>query len=155
MIVVSDTAAITTLLKIGREHLLFELFGKVMVPQSVWGELLAFHSQLPDFVVLRPVTTGNQRLPETEPLGRGEAEAIQLAKEINADLFLTDDLQARAVAARLKIKRTGLLGLLVRAKQAGHILSVRETVEMLETRGGLYLSDAVKTEAMRLAGEAG
>jgi hypothetical protein len=154
MTVVSDTTAITTLLKIGREHLLFKLFGKVMVPQSVWDELLAFHSQLPDFVVLQPVAAGNQRLSETDPLGRGEAEAIQLAKEINADLFLTDDLQARAVATRLKIKRTGLLGLLVRAKQAGHIFSVRETIEMLETKGGLYLSDEVKAEAMRLAGEA-
>ena len=97
----------------------------------------------------------DQRSPETELLGRGEAEAITLAKEISADLLLTDDLKARIVAANLKIKCAGLLGLMVRAKQAGRVASVREAIGMLETRGGLYLSEAVKTEALKLAGEAG
>ncbi len=38
----------------------------------------------------RPVQEPNQRLAGTESLGRGEAEAIKLAQEINADLLLTD-----------------------------------------------------------------
>jgi predicted nucleic acid-binding protein len=92
-------------------------------------------------------------LPETLSLGRGEGEAIQLAKEINADLLLTDDLAARRAAARLNVKCSGLLGLMVRAKECGRIGSLREAVEALETRGGLYLSDAIKAEALKLAGE--
>jgi predicted nucleic acid-binding protein len=153
MIVVGDTTAITTLLKAGREQLLLELFGKVMVPQAVWDELRAFHAQLPNFVLLRPVAEAERRLPETQSLGRGEAEAIKLAKEIHADLLLTDDLKARAVASGLKIKCAGLLGLIIRAKQSGQIVSAREAIELIEMRGGLYLSDAVKAEALKLAGE--
>jgi hypothetical protein len=153
MTVVSDTTAITTLLKAGEERLLLRLFGKVIIPQAVWDELMTFHSRLPDFILLHPVEEAGKRSPETKSLGRGEAEAIKLAKEINADLLLSDDLQARAAAASLKIKRTGLLGLIIRAKQFGHIISARETIEILETRGGLYLSDTVKAEALKLAGE--
>ena len=153
MIVVSDTTAVTTLLKAGMEGLLSELFENLTVPKAVWDELIAFHSQLPGFVLLREVGRPDRRLPETASLGRGEAEAITLAKEINADLLLTDDLKARAVAASLNVKCTGLLGLLIRAKKRGRIASVREAIGTLERRGGLYLSDAVKAEALRLAGE--
>ena len=152
MIVVSDTTAITTLLKAGMEDLLSHLFTTVIVPQAVWDELLAFHPQLPGFVMLRP-TAQTQRFPETMALGRGEAEAIMLAREIDAELLLTDDLEARRVAARLGVKCSGLLGVLIRAKQSARISSVREAIGTLESRGGLYLSDTVKAEALKLASE--
>lgn len=153
MIVVSDTTAVTTLLKAGMEGLLCELFGTVTVPQAVWDELLAFHPRLPDSVLLRPVAPTDRRFPQTELLGRGEAEAITLAIAINAGLLLTDDLKARGVAAALNIKCTGLLGVLIYGKQHGRLASVKEAMEKLETRGGLYLSEAVKAEALKLAGE--
>ncbi len=153
MTVVTDTTAVTTLLKAGEERLLREIFGIVSVPQAVWDELLAFHSHLPDFVLRRPVLEPNQRLAGTELLGRGEAEAIKLVQEIGADLLLTDDRKARAAATLLGIKCSGVLGLIVRAKQLGHLSSVRDTIDVLQKRGGLYLSDAVKVEALKLAGE--
>jgi predicted nucleic acid-binding protein len=153
MIVVSDTTAVTTLLKAGMEGLLRELFGSVIIPQAVWDELNAFHSQLPDFVLLRALARPGSRLPGTASLGLGEAEAITLAKEVNADLLLTDDLKARGVAARLNVKSIGLLGLLIRAKQRGYVPSVRDAIGTLQRQGGLYLSEAVKAEALRLAGE--
>jgi predicted nucleic acid-binding protein len=153
MIVVSDTTAITTLLKAGMEGLLHQLFENVTIPRAVREELLVFHSQLPGFVLLRPIAGSDRRLPETGSLGGGEAEAITLAKEISADLLLTDDLKARSIATSLNIKCTGLMGLLIRAKQRGHISSVREAMGRLEARGGLYLSASVKAEALKLAGE--
>jgi predicted nucleic acid-binding protein len=82
MIVVSDTTAITTLLKAGEERLLQQLFDEVIVPQAVWDELRVFHSRLPDFVCLRLAAEATRRFPETGALGRGEAEAIKPAKEI-------------------------------------------------------------------------
>jgi hypothetical protein len=153
MIVVSDTTAITTLLKVGMEGLLSELFETVAIPQAVWNELLAFHSQLPNFVLLRSIARKDQRLRQTSSLGSGEAEAITLAKEINADLLLTDDLKARRIAASLNINFMGILGLLIRAKQRGHIISIRDAIGKLEAPGGLYLSVAVRKEALKLAGE--
>jgi predicted nucleic acid-binding protein len=55
-------------------------------------------------------------------LGKGEAEAILLAKEVGADILLTDDRKARAAAASL---------------------NVTTMVEVFEKQGGLYLSPDV------------
>jgi hypothetical protein len=41
----------------------------------------------------------------------------------------------------------------VLAKQANHLESVTAMIEVLEKQGGLYLSPAVKAEAMKIAGE--
>lgn len=153
MSVVSDTTAITTLLKAGQVELLHELFENVFVPQAVWDELKAFHSNLPDFIELRAVSDSSQRLPGTEFLGRGEAEALLLAKELNARLLVTDDRKARAAAKKLNIVCVGLVGVVIHAKRIGKISSVRDLLEIIETKGGLYLSDAVVAEALRLANE--
>jgi uncharacterized protein len=153
MNVVSDTTAITTLLKAGQVGLLRELFDRVFVPQAVWDELKAFHSSLPDFVELRTVSNSGQRLPGMEFLGRGEAEALLLAKELNARLLVTDDRKARAAAKKLNIVCVGLVGIVIQAKRAGKISSVRDLLDIIETKGGLYLSDAVVAEALRLADE--
>jgi len=134
MSVVSDTTAITTLLKAGQARLLQELFE-------------------PDFVEFRPVRNPGQRLPGTETLGRGEAEAISLAKELNARLLVTDDRKARAAAKRLNVPCIGLVGMVIQAKRLGKISSVRDLLEIIATSGGLYLSDAVIAEALRVTNE--
>jgi predicted nucleic acid-binding protein len=152
MIVVSDTTAITTLLKTGDGDLLASLFGKVIVPPAVWDELRAFHSSLPVFIEVCSLSD-SIRPAGTERLGRGEMEAMQLALQISADWLLLDDRQARGTAVRLGIRCVALPGLLIKAKQLGHVRSFRELLARLEQRGGLYLSDAVKEEALRQAGE--
>lgn len=99
MSVVSDTTAITSLMKAGRPQLLQELFERVLVPQAVWDELKDFHPQLPSFVELHPVRDATQRLSGTEVLGRGEAEALLLARQLSARLLLTDDRNSTSILA--------------------------------------------------------
>jgi uncharacterized protein len=96
MIVVSDATPISTLLKADQATLLQKLFDVVIIPEAVFEELLAFHAELPDFVRVQPVSARNHRLQGTENLGKGEAEAIQLAKEIGADILLTDETKSFA-----------------------------------------------------------
>jgi uncharacterized protein len=151
--VVSDTTPITTLLKARQADLLQKLFGLVTIPEAVFEELRAFHPAIPDFIRVQTVVGPGRRLPGTENLGRGEAEAVRLAKEAGAEILLTDDRKARAAAASLGIKCAGLLGLLIQAKRANHITSVRAMIEVLEAEGGLYLSPEVKAEALKIAGE--
>jgi predicted nucleic acid-binding protein len=153
MNVVSDTTAITTLLKAEQDRLLQDLYERVLVPQAVWDELKAFHSELPEFIALHPLHAPIQPLAGTESLGRGEAEALLLAKELNAQLLLTDDRQARLAARRLHIPCIGLVGMIVQAKRLGKISNVRAVLNLLETKGGLYLSDTVVAVAMQLADE--
>ena len=50
MIVVSDTSPITSLLQVGVENLLPDLFGQVIIPEAVRDELLKFHPSLPGWL---------------------------------------------------------------------------------------------------------
>ena len=85
MIVVSDTTAITSLIQIGRAGLLSQIYGEVFIPQRVEHELLAGHARLPGFIRVKNISNR----PDYERLrlavDAGEAEAIVLAKELNAD----------------------------------------------------------------------
>jgi predicted nucleic acid-binding protein len=47
MIVVSDTSVISALIQIGREELLLEIFGEVVIPEKVAAELAVSHPALP------------------------------------------------------------------------------------------------------------
>jgi predicted nucleic acid-binding protein len=47
----------------------------------------------------------------------GEASTIALAKEMESSLLLLDDLKATKLAAKLNLKFTGTLGVILVAKQ--------------------------------------
>jgi predicted nucleic acid-binding protein len=79
--------------------LLKKLFDTVIIPEAVSEELMAFHPQIPDFVRVQSVTARHRRLSRTEKLGKGEAEAILLAKEVGADM-LFDRFDRRPQSSR-------------------------------------------------------
>ena len=153
MIVVSDTSVITLLIHVGQERLLQRLHGAVLIPDAVHRELLQTHSRLPDFLEVRQA--GNRHFVarlEME-LDLGEAEAIVLAKETDADLLLIDEKLGRQVALREGIRIAGVVGLVVEAKHRRLIDSVRNLLARLESEAGFRVSDSVREEACHLAGE--
>jgi uncharacterized protein len=54
-----------------------------------------------------------------------------LAKELNADLLIIDELKGRKQAKNLNINILGVLGFLVLAKQKGLVESVKEILDQL------------------------
>jgi uncharacterized protein len=153
MIVVSDTSPITTLLKIGRINLLQQLYKDVLIPPTVRDELSVLHAQLPDFFQVAEVADlgrVKQLLAEIDP---GEAEAIVLAKEKHADVLLIDEIEGREVAAREGVRFIGLLGVLIQARQSGHIPSLTALIEQLGAQTTFRLSEEIKTKALKIAGE--
>ncbi|QXD16313.1 DUF3368 domain-containing protein [Rhodocaloribacter litoris] len=86
-------------------------------------------------------------------LGRGEAEAIALALERNADLVLLDEREGRRAARRLGLSVTGVLGLLVEAKAKGHVATLRPLVDALRQVAGFYVHDEVYRAVLRQVGE--
>ena len=85
-------------------------------------------------------------------LGKGEAEAIAIAHERDALLILDDGL-ARRHAQLIGVTLTGTLGVLVKAKTAGHIPQVAPLISRL-TEFGFRVSGQTRDAVLRLADEA-
>jgi predicted nucleic acid-binding protein len=160
MIVVSDAGPLIALAKVDRLVLLRELFGEVLIPQTVQRELFAKHGAesarldeaLLDF--LRVVTVSavaGEVEAATSRLGLGEKHAIALAHERRA-LLVIDDRMGRAVARRLGLSITGIVGVLIQAKQVGLVPDVGTLLRDM-CRRGYWLSDEVLAAAAELAGE--
>lgn len=128
MIVISDTSPLNYLILIGQEELLSKLFGRVLIPQTVFDELKAtgaslqvrdWTRNLPEWIEVKQTNlTANAAL---DHLDAGEREAILLARELSADLLLVDDKPARQTAVSFGVAVTGTLGILDRAAREGLI----------------------------------
>lgn len=87
-------------------------------------------------------------------LDSGEAEAIALARQINADWFLTDDAAARLFAQSLRIEVHGSLGVVLWAAAVGELsqADAEATLERL-AKSSLWISSKVLAEARAALGK--
>ena len=96
MIVISDTTAITNLFQVGQLSLLAKVFGRVMIPPAVETELSEVPGQW-DFIAgmnfVEVKTPGDLAAVAHFKLSLddGEAEAIALAIELQADFLVMDE----------------------------------------------------------------
>ena len=151
MIVVSDTSPLTALLSVGEEEILPRLFGKVIVPIAVREELMQSHALLPDWLEVRDVVDLAAAKRLTLMVDEGEAEAIELAKELHADLLLIDERKGRRLAVAEGVSVIGLL--VVLAKRRGLIPSAHNLLAALKDQAGFYLSGELVDRALASVGE--
>lgn len=104
MIVVSDTSPITSLVDVGQVELLRTLFGTVIVPPEVSRELERGRVGVPGWVEVRELKDRTMVSRFSVEVDLGEAEALALAIELNADRLLIDEQQGRAIAERLGLR---------------------------------------------------
>lgn len=86
-------------------------------------------------------------------LHQGEAEAIALAAGLSSDLVLIDELEGRRLAAAVKLKVSGTLGILRRAKASGVIPIVRQAVGLLRRKAGFFIAHRLESNVLIEAGE--
>jgi uncharacterized protein len=86
-------------------------------------------------------------------LGQGEAETIALGLELPADLVLLDERAGRAAAARVGLRITGVLGVLLRAKLQGDIPMLRPELDALRNKARFFIAPALEKQVLRGAGE--
>jgi len=158
MIVVSDTSPITNLLRIGRIDLLRDLFQTVVIPNSVYTEIAAVEDQRDpiseiDWIKIVSVTNSQLLNKLLRTLDRGESEAITLAVELSADYLLIDESLGRTEAKKLDLEITGVLGVLIRAKEKGLIPLVGPEIRKLISDAGFWLNDDLVRSVLRNIGE--
>jgi len=153
MLVVSDTSPISALLQIGRAELLEKLFGTVCIPPAVNDELIRFHSALPTFIDVRVVFDQARVKSFLNQLDLGEAEAIVLAAESNADYLLIDERRGRKAASEAGVPIIGLVGVILLAKSRGLISTVKTLLNELQASAGFYIDDLLLQKALDAAGE--
>jgi uncharacterized protein len=158
VIVVSDTSPITNLAAIGQLDLLEKLYTSIIIPQAVYNEMVAVGKVVPgawevqtfSWIQIQVVTNAQSVVDiqtSQDNIDLGEAEAIVLSLELNADLVLMDERRGRAVAIDYGLKVTGLLGVLVQAKRNGLIADVKplmdRLIEQVDFRVGSQLYETV------------
>ena len=161
MIVVADAGPIIHLSQLGHLDLVPALFGRVIVPRRVYDEIVQAGKGLPGSTELqgapwvdldeRDLRTAVARLLRNH-LDAGEAEALGLALEVQADLVLSDDRQARIAAESLGLRVQGTLGILLEARRQGKIQVLAPLLIHLRAKG-VWLSDALIERVLQEVGE--
>jgi predicted nucleic acid-binding protein len=161
VIVVSDTSPINNLAAINQLHLLQQLYGTVIIPEAVYQELTdpsfpvagATEVQTFDWIQTRAVSDRAIVEALSNELDIGEAEAIALAVEIQADQVLMDERRGRLVASRLNLRYIGILGVLVEAKSQSLISEVKPLLDDLIDQAGFWIAAPLYSSILQLVDE--
>lgn len=158
MIIVSDTSPITNLIQIGKLELLRQLYHRIIIPPAVYAELAFLEHQkslLEKEDWIEPNEIHDQTLLPAllQRVDRGEAEAIALAIELKANLILMDEQTGRRVAEEFGLKITGVLGVLVQAKQNGLISDVKFFMEKLRNEASFRIHPQLFDDILKMVGE--
>jgi predicted nucleic acid-binding protein len=86
-------------------------------------------------------------------LDLGEAEAIALALELKADELLIDERLGRRETVRLGLSITGILGVLLIAKNRGLVSKVKPIMESLISQANFRISHQLYEEVLQTANE--
>lgn len=147
--------------RISQLSLLQQVVQRIVIPQAVADELLAYVSaqgvgsvnlEQESWIQTRLIKDRQQVNLLLPTLDLGEAEVIALALENQASLVLMDELTGRQVAQSLGLKITGSIGLLIRAKQQGLIPAIKPLIEQMQ-QAGLYYSNRFIEMVLRQCGE--
>ncbi|NOZ57988.1 MAG: DUF3368 domain-containing protein [Euryarchaeota archaeon] len=161
--VVCDSSMLIHLAKIERLHLLRDFYGKVVITRAVWREVVEEGKDREDARLIKEAVEAGWIAvdsPANEPLVKilerhlhpGEAETIALAVERSA-LVLLDESEGRRVADIYGLRKTGVVGILLKAKLKGAIPSLKKELDALRHRAGFWISDELYSKALKFAGE--
>ena len=161
MIVVSDTSPLCNLALINHLWLLEAIYQTVIIPTLVADELAAANNPaIPAILQLDWIQTRSptntaiaNQLQCDRGLDAGEANAIALAFELQADDLLIDERLGRREARQLGLSIIGILGILVTAKQRNLIPQVQPVMDALIHQAGFRVSPQLYQRVLTLANE--
>ncbi|MHB8973519.1 MAG: DUF3368 domain-containing protein [Pirellulaceae bacterium] len=161
MSIVSNASPLINLARIGQFGLLRDVYGEIIIPEAVWNEIVGEGAGQPGAVELEHAewitmqAVSNHLLVQSlrQDLDAGEAEAIVLAVEVNADLLLMDERLGRQVARHLGMSVSGLIGLCIEAKHKGIIVAIKPLLDALRDQAGFRIRPSLYEQVLAEAGE--
>jgi uncharacterized protein len=156
---VCNATPLIHLSRIGRVELLRELYTEILVPSAVLDEIIRDPSVALDAAFtsgwLKRVSANNREQVdqiERDLGGRGEAEVIAVALEIEGAIVLIDERAARTYARSRGLQVLGTVGAVLNAKRRGLIERATPLLDDLR-RSGFWLDDATYRRARELVSE--
>ena len=156
--VVSNTTPIISLLKLNRIDLFEKLYNELYIPIAVFNEIEAgkdkiYYKDLSEIDWIKIVEIENKlSVKYFLDLDSGEAEAIVLATELNADLIIIDEKLGRYHAKNADLKVIGTIGVLLKAKKEGLIFAIKPLLDEL-TENNVWISEKFKRDILVQIGE--
>lgn len=161
MLIVSDTSPLSNLALIGELSLLQSVYPKILIPSIVEAELMRLSEIQP--IISSQIASGwlevqaPTDLPLLQALNQsldpGEAAAIALAIELNADRLLIDEKLGRRISIGYGLKIRGIVGILVNAKTKGLVPAVQPILNRLVEQAGFRISQSLYDLTLQEAGE--
>lgn len=148
-LIICDTSSLILFDKINKLDLLSLCYQKIYVTPEIVAE---FGNVLPGWIEVKKVTNHSLQQTLIQILGSGESSAIALCFEIPNALVVIDDLKARKIARSLNLKITGSLGILIKAKEKGHIHQLKPVLQEIE-QTDFRISKNVIKKILKLVGE--
>ncbi len=161
MIVICDASPLIVLATVHRLDLLRQLFDEIVIPESVYREVVVDGAGEPGADAVAAATWMRRQSAMDQPLfvqlqrrlGPGEAEAIALALELKADLVVIDEQRARRIAAGYGLRVLGTVGVLIQARMQGLLSALKPELDNLRTSTQLYIDDVLYERALQAVGE--
>jgi uncharacterized protein len=157
--VIVNTSPLQYLHQAGQLDLFPKLFGRIIVPDAVAAELAAGRRlgvSLPEPEALEWIDLRSPASPVggllSWDLGAGESAVLSLALEHSGSWVVLDDKLARQAALHLNLPLLGTAGILLRAKHAGHLQTVRPVLDQFVSLG-FRLTPETLRNILDLAGE--
>jgi predicted nucleic acid-binding protein len=135
----------------------------VRIPQDVLNELqvgyeypeMARIQQAIDaqWLTVESITNSHVQQSLMLDIDRGEAAAIALALELGITRIVMDEADGRATAKAMGLQPIGVLGILLRAKHEGKILSLSDEMSRLRHDAGFFIAESLFQRLRREAGE--
>ena len=150
MIVIADTSPINYLIWIAQIDVLPKLYGRILIPSSVYDELTdddareavrKWIAEAPDWLEVRKPSHSPDAELISADLDKGEGDAILLALELHADELIIDDMPGRKEAERRHLHFIGTLGILHAAGKQG-LLDFHSALDQL-CRTNFHISQAL------------
>jgi len=161
---IADSSTLIHLAGIDKLDLLKRFHKGITIPSAVWREVVEQGKNRPGSEAVKRarqagwievVTPNNQDLVKAlgQELDQGEAETIALAVERQAEIVFLDESEARHVAGLYNLEVTGAIGVLIRAKRAECIPSLKPELDRLQAETGFWIHPRLYREALRAVDE--